>query len=87
MILNLSDGDAAYKRHTIIHEFGHALGLGHEHQSPYAPKLDREAVIKYFMDTCRWEREKAEEMYDRDYPTLNHGEATQFDPNSIMQYW
>ena len=41
-------GDFAndYERHVILHEFGHSLGLLHEHQSPA-----REGVIT--MDACK----------------------------------
>lgn len=34
--LDLGRGHDDYKRHLVLHEFGHMLGLGHEHQSPKA---------------------------------------------------
>lgn len=34
--LDLGRGHDDYKRHLVLHEFGHVLGLGHEHQSPKA---------------------------------------------------
>ena len=37
---------------TVLHEFGHALGLIHEHQSPAAGiQWDKEKVYKFFRDT------------------------------------
>jgi len=43
-----TDGELAddYERHVILHEFGHSLGLLHEHQSPA-----REGVIT--IDACK----------------------------------
>ena len=39
--LDLGRGHDEYKRYLVLHEFGHVLGLGHEHQSPNA---------RYFID-------------------------------------
>ena len=32
LILNLKDSKEEYRQHTVVHEFGHILGLKHEHQ-------------------------------------------------------
>ncbi|KAJ7769924.1 hypothetical protein B0H16DRAFT_1516824 [Mycena metata] len=36
------------ERGDILHEFGHALGLLHEHQSPERIKVNEKAVYKHF---------------------------------------
>ena len=32
LTLNLKDSKEDYRKHTVVHEFGHVLGLKHEHQ-------------------------------------------------------
>lgn len=45
MMLDLKCCDDYHKEHIILHEFGHALGLAHEHQHP-----DYLSVMKKFLD-------------------------------------
>lgn len=41
--------DTPYGRDTAMHEIGHALGLEHEHQNPFAGiTWDIDAVRRYF---------------------------------------
>lgn len=66
----------------ILHEFGHALGLKHEHQSPAmgdSIKLNRDKVIegRYKGDKARAKRN----MLDSVKNPINY---TQFDKHSIM---
>ncbi|PPQ84926.1 hypothetical protein CVT24_000181, partial [Panaeolus cyanescens] len=72
---------------VILHEFGHALGLVHEHQSPtHGNKfaLDEEAVYQFYTDTHGWTREDIKtyiiDVYNKEEIT-NYAE---FDEHSIM---
>ncbi len=78
---------------TVIHEFGHALGMLHEHQNNLensnSIKLNRDAVIGYYNKIGMGESGAVTnvlEMYnctpgvDCDYS------GTKFDPKSIMLY-
>lgn len=72
---------------TVLHEFGHALGLVHEHQSPGASiKWNKEAVYRYYANQVPpWSHETVDvnvfSKYDR---TLSN--SSQYDAKSIMNY-
>jgi Astacin (Peptidase family M12A) len=73
-------------RDTILHEFGHALGLVHEHQSPASGiQWDREKTYAYFMDTLGWTRGMVDEHVFRRY-SVGSTNYSAFDPDSIMVY-
>lgn len=72
-------------RRTILHEFGHALGLLHEHLSPLSGiKWNIPKVYAHYMQTQNWSKE------DVDKNVLNKYSVTQtngeYDPKSIMHY-
>jgi hypothetical protein len=74
-------------RAVTLHEFGHALGLIHEHQSPAAAiPWNKPAVYDYYAGPPNyWTPEQVE----RNLFGLYDGEVTQyshFDPQSIMLY-
>jgi len=74
-------------RRVVLHEFGHAVGLIHEHQNPRdAIDWNREAVIA---DLSRppnsWDLEKIERNMFAAYEP-QAVEATDTDPLSIMMY-
>jgi len=75
-------------RQVVIHEWGHALGLVHEHQSPVARiPWDRDKVYDYYRRTQNppWTRQDVDENVFRlyDASTTNY---TAYDANSIMHY-
>ncbi|GAA2873714.1 hypothetical protein Acy02nite_31530 [Actinoplanes cyaneus] len=79
-------GMREYQR-VVRHEFGHALGMIHEHQSPAAGGVipwDRPKVYAYYAGQG-WSPEDVDhnifELYSED--STNH---TTYDPASIMQY-
>jgi serralysin len=77
--------DEEYHR-VVLHEFGHALGLVHEHQNPVANiPWNETAVYAYYQTTQHWSREQTHANVLEKY---SEGETnrTAFDRNSIMLY-
>lgn len=80
-------GDEEFRR-TVLHEFGHALGLEHEHQSPNstcAQELSWDAAYAYYARSPNnWTREQTDFNLR---PLLDATvEAGEYDPDSIMHY-
>jgi serralysin len=72
-------------RRPILHEFGHALGCKHEHQSPASSiKWNTLAVYRYFA-LGGWDANMVQNNIFNQYSS---GEVTnsKFDPSSIMIY-
>jgi hypothetical protein len=76
-------------RRLVLHEFGHALGLQHEHQSPEARCTDEinwPAAEEHYSTCCGWSQAETR----RNLQTLVGGErykTTRYDPKSIMHYF
>lgn len=82
-----SETEEAELRRVVLHEFGHALGLTHEHLNPVNPiSWDRDAVISDLSGhPNHWSLETIERnMFDA--PSLWQVSATSFDADSIMLY-
>ena len=83
--LTPTTSDFEYHR-VVLHEFGHALGLIHEHQSPGSPiQWNLPAVYDYYWRTQHWDQAQVNSQIVNKY---NAGETiyTTFDPSSIMVY-
>lgn len=78
---------AAEARRVVLHEFGHALGLIHEHQSPIDPiEWDRDAVIADLSGPPnRWGLATIERNMFKSY-ALHQINGTPVDRDSIMMY-
>ena len=75
-------------RRTVLHEFGHALGLVHEHQSPAAGiNWNMPEVYRYHRERLRlpWSEKKIRDNLMSVFPSTKVT-ATPFDPESIMLY-
>ncbi|MFN0119067.1 MAG: M12 family metallopeptidase [Blastocatellia bacterium] len=72
---------------VVAHEFGHAIGLGHEHQNPKGGiEWNEPAVIKDLGGPPNsWSPEETRHNVLNKY-TVDQIRGTQFDPDSIMLY-
>jgi len=73
---------------TIMHEFGHVLGMIHEHQNPHGEniKWDKSIVYNWAAETQGWDHTTTEtNILDR--YNLNYINGSDFDPLSIMLYF
>lgn len=79
--------DTPYGRDTALHEIGHAIGLEHEHQNPYAGiTWDSNAVKAYFRGPPNnWNVQQIEwNILRKISPAEVKG--TNWDPDSVMEY-
>ncbi len=72
---------------TVMHEFGHTLGMIHEHQNPHDNPIlwDEDKVFQWARETQGWSKETTNQNI---LDTPNYGiNGSQFDPLSIMLYF
>ncbi len=72
---------------TVLHEFGHAVGLIHEHQNPKGNDIewDKTELYKWGNDQG-WGRDKVDEQIINRMK-LNSINGSEYDPKSIMLYF
>lgn len=73
---------------TIIHEFGHVMGMIHEHQNPKGQTIqwDKAAVYQWAKETQGWTHQTTEQNILDRY-SANQINGSGFDPLSIMLYF
>lgn len=73
---------------TVAHEFGHAIGLAHEHQNPAGGiQWNEQVVIRELAKSPNfWDEQTARHNVLRKY-SVNQINGTRFDPDSIMLYF
>jgi len=73
---------------TVIHEFGHMIGLIHEHQNPKGQKImwDDKKVIEWAKDSQGWSEQTTKQNIINKYDK-NSINGSDFDPLSIMLYF
>jgi hypothetical protein len=72
-----------------MHEFGHILGMIHEHQNPFGIpfKWDRNQVFSIFSGPPNeWDQGTIIENFFLDYNEIGVYNGSSFDPDSIMKY-
>ena len=92
MWLNLRSGgiDDSFKRYLVVHEFGHALGLGHEHQRSdfwkiLKPYLNKEEM-KLDLSSIGVDGASFKQDWGGQKKSIK-GKATAYDSKSVMHYW
>ena len=84
--LTATTADSEYSR-VVIHEFGHALGMIHEHQHPLVSiPWDKPAVYAYYAAAPNyWSKADVDNNLFAKYSTTQTNYSA-YDPNSIMHY-
>ena len=86
MNLALNGLDPDFQKFLVIHEFGHALGLEHEHQRSEFWK-----VLSKFVDVTRmkFDSRLKSVYFDVDMDFVRRGDqlSSEYDPDSVMHYW
>lgn len=78
--------DKNERRRLILHEFGHALGLDHEHKHPDS-KLNVDAAVDWYRPYFPGlGYEDIKRQFERYMKRELDGRSTEFDPDSIMLY-
>ncbi|KAJ7307769.1 hypothetical protein DFH08DRAFT_975380 [Mycena albidolilacea] len=75
---------------VILHEFGHVLGLLHEHQSPargWRLTLDEMAVYAYYAMTQAWNKTMIKSQIIDVYNNTDVSNYSALDLKSIMMYF
>ena len=81
---------ANFDRATALHEFGHALGLAHEHLSPkffdYFDWEDKESIYSYYEEKDGWSEEDVDKNLFNTVTVAQDLRGVDYDKDSIMTY-
>ena len=84
--MNLALRGERYPERVILHEFGHALSLAHEHQNPAVSiQWNETVVIAEFKEKQGWTKKEIEDNVLTPL-AIDQTNFTRFDPQSIMLY-
>ncbi len=81
MVLNLRGLPRDLQKSLVIHEFGHALGLDHEHQ-----RSNFWDVMSDYFDRTKIPPEQSTRVLKKS-DAIDKNRVLDYDPNSIMHYW
>ncbi len=99
MVLNLYGMTKAQQRSMVIHEFGHALGLDHEHQRSdfwdvLEKKDDDDGQYQFIIGKKRMKsgdagncKPASDAVFRVKLEAPSGTEKTSYDSESIMHYW
>ena len=97
MVLSLNGHPTNIQRSLVIHEFGHALGLEHEHQrSDFWDVLGKHFDMEKMLNDSRLQQSKQKSdpkakmaAFGKDWLKIHEesGIKSEYDPLSIMHYW
>lgn len=87
LVLDTTDlSTAAALQGTVLHEFGHALGLLHEHFSPISGiKWNKEKLYASYLKTQGWDKEQVDRQVFRTF-NRSYTNGTVYDKKSVMHY-
>lgn len=88
--MNLDSADIAndyvFMKGVVLHEFGHAIGLLHEHSSPISGiQWNKEKLYKIYKEQQGWDKEMVDFQVFRTYNS-SYTNGSKYDPKSIMHY-
>jgi hypothetical protein len=81
---DLGNNNEAWQR-TVQHEFGHAIGLLHEHSSPISGIQWKKKKIYDYYAKMGWSKEDVDEQVFATY-AVSYTNGTKYDSLSIMHY-